>query len=112
MTKTMTNIEMVQAVNGLSEFVKKDKVVPIALSVAISANIKNLIRELEPYEEQRKIILAGKQGEMDKKFKELYEIGADVAIRMVKQNIIDVLELSTRDYMTLEFMIEPESRSE
>lgn len=109
MNKTMTNIEMVQAVNGLNEFVKKDKVVPIALSVAISANIKSLTRELEPYEEQRVKLVDTKDlqaEELNSRFKELCELSADVPIRKIKQDIIDGLELSTKDYMILEFMIE------
>lgn len=109
MNKTMTNLEMVQAVNGLSEFVKKDKVVPIALSVAISANIKSLTRELEPYEEQRVKLVDTKDlqaEELNSRFKELFELSADVPIRTIKQDIIGGLELSTKDYMILEFMIE------
>lgn len=109
MNKTMTNIEMVQSVNGLSEFVKKDKVVPLALSVAISANIKSLTRELEPYEEQRVKLVDTKDlqaEELNSRFKELFELSADVPIRTIKQDIIGGLELSTKDYMILEFMVE------
>lgn len=118
MNKVMTNAEMVQAVNGLGEFVKKDKVVPISLSVAISANIKSLTRELEPYEEQRVKLVEAKDlsaEDLNNRFKELCNLDAEVPIRTVKQDIIDELELSTKDYMTLEFMIEqtePESQSE
>lgn len=109
MNKTMTNLEMVQAVNGLNEFVRKDQVVPIALSVAVSANIKSLTRELEPYEEQRTKLLNEKEtaaDDLNSRFKELCKASADVPVRIVKQDIIDGLKLSTKDYIALEFMIE------
>lgn len=117
MVKRMKNIEMVQTVNGLNNFVEKDNVVPIALSVAISANIKTLQRELEPYEEVRKKLLKDDSAEAASKFNELCNIEADVNLRTVTTDMLAGLELSTKDYMSLEFMLEdkksePESQSE
>lgn len=112
MVKRMKNIEMVQTVNGLNDFVEKDHVVPIALSVAISANIKTLRRELEPYNEVRKKILSDDPKDAEIKFKELCDIEADVNLRTVNPDMLAGLELSTKDYMSLEFMLEePESQS-
>lgn len=106
MTKKMKNIDMVNSVNGLNAFVSKDKVVPVTLSVAISANVKTLLRELEPYDEERNKMLADSPEDMNERFKELCNIEVDVNLRSVTPDIIEGLELSTKDYMALEFMIE------
>lgn len=114
MEKTMKNIEMVNAVNLLNEFVGKDKVVPVGLSVAISANIKNLLRELEPYDEERKKLISKNAG--NEAFVQLCDIDVDVHIRTVDATLLEGLELSTKDYLALEFMLdnqeEPMSQSE
>lgn len=114
MLKKMKNIEMVNAVNALNGFVAKDKIVPVTLSVAISANIKNLLRELEPYEEERQKLLKDNTGEDT--FTELCNIEVDVNLRSISPDLLDGLQLSTKDYMALEFMLdgnnEPESQSE
>lgn len=117
MVKRMKNIEMVQLVNGLNGFVGKDTVVPIALSVAISANIKALRRELEPYEEIRQKLLNDKPEDMESRFNELCSIETEVNLRTVSPDVLSRIELSTKDYMSLEFMLEenksePESQSE
>lgn len=104
--KKMTNIEMVTAVNGVNAFVAKDKDVPVTLSVAISANIKTLIKELEPYEEERKKILESENEDKSDQFEELCKCEADVNLRMVSADLLDGINLSTKDYMALEFMIE------
>lgn len=115
--KKMKNIEMVRAVNGLNGFVGKDTVVPIALSVAISANIKTLRRELEPYEEVRYKLLDDKPEDIESRFNELCSIETEVNLRTVSPDTLAGIELSTKDYMSLEFMLgenksEPESQSE
>lgn len=114
MTKKMKNIEMVNAVNALSSFVAKDKVVPVKLSFAISSNIKTLIRELEPYEEVRQKLI-GKES-VENQFKELCETEVDVNLRTVSTDLLEDVEMSTKDYLALEFMLEeneePESQSE
>lgn len=117
MIKKMKNIEMVQAVNGLNDFVGKDTIVPIALSVAISANIKTLKRELEPYEEVRHKLLDDKPEDIESRFNELCSIETEVNLRTVSPDVLAGIELSTKDYMSLEFMLEenksePESQSE
>lgn len=105
MIKKLKNIEMVKSVNSLMAFVNKDKIVPVALSTAISANIKSLTRELEPYEEERKKIAASNSEDGQERFEELCNLEVDVPIRTVTSEIIRELELSTKDYMALEFMI-------
>lgn len=104
MIKKMKNIEMVQKVNSLMEFVKKDKEVPVKLSCAIAANIKTLLSELEIYEQERKKIIENDLG--DERFKELCDVETDINIRSVSQNVVEGLAISTKDYMALEFMIE------
>lgn len=106
MKKTMKNIEMLEAVNGLSEFVKKDKVVSIALSVSISANMKKLTMELEPYEEVRQKLLKKNPEDMQDEFKELCNMDVELDIRTITPDLLEGLDLSTKDYMALEFMIE------
>ena len=106
MIKKMKNIEMVQAVKGLNDFVGKDTVVPIALSVAISANIKTLRRELEPYEEVRHKLLDDKPEDIESRFNELCSIETEVNLRTVSPDVLAGIELSTKDYMSLEFMLE------
>lgn len=105
MNKKLKNIEMVKSVNSLMTFVNKDKIVPVALSTAISANIKSLTRELEPYEEERKKIAMSDSENGQERFEELCNLEVDVPIRTVAAEIIEKLELSTKDYMALEFMI-------
>lgn len=106
MLKKMKNIEMVNAVNGLNEFVRKDKIVPVTLSVAISANIKNMLRELEPYEEERKKILDDESKNAEERFRELCDCEVDINIREVPADTLEGVGLSTKDYMSLEFMLE------
>lgn len=106
MNKTMTNIEMVDAVNALNEFVGKDKVVPVALSVAISANVKTLLRELEPYEEERQKLVKEKSESADSRLKELFGLEVDVTLRTIPLELLEGLELTTKDYISLEFMLE------
>ena len=110
MNKTMTNVEMVGAVNRLNEFIGKDKIVPVALSVAISANIKNMLRELEPYNEEYEKLI--KEPDADSRLKELYGLEVDVMLRTVSPELLESLELSTKDYMSLEFMIEETNQEE
>lgn len=117
MIKRMKNIEMVQAVNGLNDFVGKDVVVPIALSVTISVNLKTLRRELEPYEEVRHKLLNDKPEDMEVRFNELCSIETEVNLRTVSPDVLAGINLSTKDYISLEFMLEenksePESQSE
>ena len=57
MVKKMKNIEIVNAINGLSEFVNKDKDVPIELSFAITANLDELTDAIKPFEKERKKIV-------------------------------------------------------
>lgn len=106
MKRTMKNYEMLEAVKGLSEFVKKDKVVPLALSVCLSANMKKLASELEPYEEVRQKLLRENPENMQDKFKELCDVDVELEIRAITPDLLEGLDLSTKDYMALEFMIE------
>lgn len=106
MKKTMKNHEMLNNVNGLIEFVKKDKIVPVLLSVAISANIKKLTEELETYEEVRKKLLRDNPEDLKERFEELCNIDAEVEVRTITSELLDGLEMSTKDYIALEFMIE------
>ncbi len=114
MVKKMKNIEMVNAINQLKEFVDKDIVVPIAISVAISANIKNMIRELEPYHEE---LTKLQQRKADNQcYQELMGLEVEVNLRTINSDILEEVNISTKDYLALDFMLEdqqePVSQSE
>lgn len=108
MIKNMKNIELVNTVNGLVAFIQKDKVVPVKVSYAISKNLKELQKKLEPFEEERgKLVERGKDKDIEAEIKELCEIALDVDIHTIPQNVLDnASDLTTMDYMALEFMFE------
>ena len=101
----MKNIDMVKNVNRLNEFVEKDKVVPMDLSFAISANISEMTHKLEPYEIERKKVLRKPNDEQDELLQELLDIDVDVDIRMVPKDILPN-DLTTKDVIALSFMVE------
>lgn len=101
----MKNIDMIKNVNRLNEFVEKDKVVPIELSFAISANISEMTHKLEPYEIERKKIVNKPQEEQENPLQELLDIDVDVNIRKVDKSILPS-DLTTKDIIAMSFMIE------
>ena len=122
MTVEMSNIQITNILNALDEFVAKDKEVPIELSFAISKNVKELIKQIEPFEEQRNKLLAklkeieakGDTEELnqtkaktDIEFDKLANIKVEVSVFTVKFDTIkEISGLSTKDFMALEFMVE------
>lgn len=104
----MKNIEMINNANRLNEFVAKDKVVPIALSFAISANINELTHKLEPYEVERKKLVKKKLEDKEEEsdlLQELLDIDVDVEIRKVTKESLPE-DLTTKDVIALSFMME------
>ena len=101
----MKNIDMVQNVNRLNEFVAKDKVMPIDLSFAISSNISEMTHKLEPYEMERKKLLNKSQEVDAEKLQELFDIDVDVDIRKFPKESLPE-DLTTKDIVALCFMIE------
>lgn len=107
MMKSLSNIELVSAVNSLDAFISKDKAVPVKLSYAISKNLKNFYKLLEPYHEERQKILSKNDKNANDKLKELLQIKVDVDVFTVSADMIENIEnLTTKDYMALELMIE------
>ena len=74
----MKNIDIIKNVNKLNEFVDKDKVVPMELSFAISANISEMMHKLEPYEVERKKLLKKPEEEQDEPLQQLLDIDVNV----------------------------------
>lgn len=110
MKKQFSNIDLVQAINRLSAFVDKDKVVPVQISYAISKNMKTIKDALEPYELERQKLLKNTKLSHDtqsKKFKELCDINVEIDIHTVPTEVVeDIEQLTTKDYLALEIMIE------
>lgn len=113
MIKQMKNIEIVQVINGLSEFVNKDKTIPVMVSYAISKNLNEMRTKIEPFEEERKKIISKKkdasvseQESINDDFKELCEIEVPVDVKTVSMEQIENIDMSTKDFFSMEFMIE------
>lgn len=109
MVKTMKNIEVVQALNNLSGFVKAQSESQMAyLSVsgqfAIKANEKSLMDKYKPYEDTLKDLQAEETVDEDK-FKELLELEVEVDIRTIGEG--DFKDgVTINEIMLLEFMTE------
>ena len=131
MVKKMKNIEIVNAINGLSEFVNKDKDVPIELSFAITANLDELTDAIKPFEKEREKIVRkieeARQNEdtetanaelekLDEEFNRLMNIEVDAHISTVGHSVIKEIErytkISTKDLMCLRFMIKESEEDE
>ncbi len=114
MTKKMQNIEMVNIANGVTEFIQKEKAIPVKVSYAISKNISKLMEELKPYEEERKKLMEGfddkpenEKKEVMSKLEELLKIENEVDVHTIQMQDIETCEcITTKEFMLLEFMIE------
>lgn len=131
MIKKMKNIEIVNAINGLSQFVNKDKDVPIELSFAITANLDELTNAIKPFEKEREKIVrkieevrqnedteAANAGleKLDEEFNRLMNIEVDTNVSAVEYSVIKEIErytkISTKDLMCLRFMIKESEDNE
>ena len=131
MIKTMTNAEMVSAVNRITamqqrEAENKEKIFGdcIMVNYAIRKNKEKLLNLLKPYSESMNDLLeACRAAELDKDgnvkirkdcinkwnsgIKELQNIELEVDVHMVKFADIKGLKLSMDDLEAIDFMLEP-----
>ena len=131
MIKTMTNAEMVSAVNRIAamqsrETENKEKIFGehITVNYAIRKNKEKLLNLLKPYSESMNDLLeACRAAELDKDgnvkirkdcinkwnsgIKELQNIELEVDVHMVKFADIKGLKLSMDDLEAIDFMLEP-----
>ena len=131
MVKKMKNIEIVNTINGLSEFVGKDKAVPIDLSFAITSNLEELSRAIKPFDKEREKLLQRVEdakkikdeesaqeelNKIDAEYKRLMDIEVDVNVATVSKSIVKDIEnyckISTKELMQFRFMIKESEDNE
>lgn len=121
----MTNFEIVKRINALTQFINKDKRVPIALSFGITKTYKSLCNANEVYEIERKKLIERKGAgnsddeKLDEEFRELLGISTEIEVHTVPFSIIEKCDentsydvLTTNELIELEFMIEEEAVKE
>lgn len=110
----MTNLEIINHINSLNEFVSKDKSIPGKLGYAISRNIKIMMDEYNIYAEERKKILNGESeseisAEKMQQIQEILEVDVDLNLIKIDSTVMDRCDnLSAKDWLALEFMIKEE----
>ena len=108
----ITNIKLLNYVQGLNAFVNKDKAVPFKLSYAINKNLGMFRSALEPFEKTRNEILSKNLSveEQNEAFEDLCEIEIEIEdIYKVPMSLAEgIADLSTKDFMAIEFMLEDE----
>lgn len=111
----MKNREIIGAINGLNEFLSKERVLPVKVSYAISKNSKKLMEAYSVYDPERAKIVEGyeekseeEKKETDKKLNELLDIdNEDVVLHKVPLEVLETCENMTfNDFKSIEFMIE------
>lgn len=119
----MKNIEIINVIKAVNDFVGKDKEIPVKVSYAITKNVKSLMQEIEAYEKEREKIVAACEEAMAEledeqkkkkcederncKIKELLEIEVEVNIHKIPFEVLEnCSNLTTKDLLALDFMIE------
>ena len=114
MTVKLSNIQITNILQGLDDFIAKDKEVPIELSYAISKNVKEMVRLLEPFETERNKLLEKLEKDnseetkerTDIEFNKLAQIQIEVPIFTIAlETIKEIKEMTVKDFMALDFMI-------
>lgn len=105
----MTNLEMVNAINGV-EFLMSDTDTPmfsVRVAHLINRNHKSLLELYPVYNEDRSKILEKKISEekKEKELKELLETEIDVIIQKISIEDLDDMKLTVRQMQVLEFMV-------
>lgn len=105
----MKNIEIVNCINNLDEFIKKDIPVSYKVRRAIIKNRQALIDEYNLFDEERQRILKSGKGQEDIN-KELnniiYNEDIDISFIMINENDLEIEGMSVKDELILDFMIE------
>lgn len=110
------NFELINTLNNLDRFIKKDIPLPVRVSYAVNKNIRKLMDEYKMYDEERAKITAGydekseeQKKEADKKLAELLDIRTEVDVyKITMEDIGNCGNLSVNDVTALDFMIEEE----
>lgn len=110
----MKNIDLVLAVNGLCSLRKEcTATFPVKVAHTINRNIKKLLIEVEPYEEDRKEIMSENisDSEKGKKLNELLNYEENVDLDMIDLKDLDGINLTLNQMETLEIMIRKDDES-
>ena len=102
------NIDLVKAVNGLVAFRKECTVnFPVPLAHKINRNIKKLISETEPYEEDRQLIMSENisDSEKAKKITELLNCETDVQLTPIFLKELSDFNLTINQMDVLDIML-------
>lgn len=105
----MKNIEIINCINNLDEFIKKDIPVSYKVRRAIVKNRQALIDEYKLFEEERKRLLESgkKDEELNKELNNIiYNEDIDISFIMINENDLEIEGMSVKDELILEFMIE------
>ena len=105
----MKNIEIINCINNLDEFIKKDIPVSYKVRRAIVKNRQALIDEYKLFEEERsRLVESGKKDEeLNKELNNiLYNEDIDMSFVMIDASDLEIDGMSVKDELILEFMIE------
>ena len=105
----MKNIEIINCINNLDEFIKKDIPVSYKVRRAIVKNRQALIDEYKLFEEERnRLVESGKKDEElhNELNNILYNEDIDMSFVMIDASDLEIDGMSVKDELILEFMIE------
>lgn len=127
----MKNIEIINHINNLEEFIKKEIQVPYKVRRAIVKNRQALISEYNIYNEERVKLLESlgkknesemtdeeleayreKKEEVNTKIRDMLNEEVDVDILKISENDLEIDGLTVKDEIALEFMVEVEEKKE
>ena len=111
MEKNIKNLEVVGILNGLNTFIQKDKDVPFKVYRAVTKNHKTLMNEYEIYDKVRRKIITecgNNEKECLEKMQALLDEEVTVGIDMIPESVLEDVELSIKDRLALDFMVEGE----
>ena len=120
----MKNIEIINHINNLEEFIKKDTQVPYKVRRAIVKNRQALIGEYNIYNEERVKLLDSldkkneadmtdeelevyreKKEEVNTKIRDMLNEEVDIDIIKISESNLNIDGLTVKDEITLEFMV-------
>lgn len=105
----MKIFEIINCVNNLDEFIKKDIPVSYKVRRAIIKNRQALIDEYNIFDEERqKLLESGKnEDDINKEINDmLYNEEINISFVMINEDDLEIEGMSVKDELILEFMIE------
>ena len=105
----MKIFEIINYVNNLDEFIKKDIPVSYKVRRAIIKNRQALIDEYNIFDEERqKLLESGKnEDDINKEINDmLYNEEINISFVMINEDDLEIEGMSVKDELILEFMIE------